>query len=440
MIKDFLMVVSLLACANIWALDCSAPVTISDPRIDGYGSQICANEQGDAVVMWISKKGSKRAFTSAYKTDKFSWSSPENICGWEKREMGKSKCYINSEGDLFALWGIKNEDTYIIQTNEKKREDAWALPSDWVTYPYPYNLFVIGFDASNQMLFVGKTEAKIKGWFFEKLVHSIDVFVKEPFQTVKDNHVLIKDEEALWIINESLVTHKSGLAYVFWVSRASDKFVLKCQKIKNGELVSSPVTICQLDEYLYDLKGALNENGDVVLGFKSTNGSIGVITKIEDTQNKDRWSSPVILETGQDYCYDIQVAVDDLGNNMIAYTINRDDKFFINTYYKTKEGAWLSSVSFSSPKGPTFNPKLEADGQGNFILLWVEEKRNMESIYGAAFSTTTHEWAHPQRLSPEGDCCFDPSLTFFAPGKGYISWTKISSELDNSIQVAELTN
>ena len=439
MVKSFLFASLLMVSANAWALECSTPVTLSDPRFDGHDPRVIANQTGEVAVVWISEEGHNEAIASSSRTDGNSWSSPQMLSDWE-RDIYKKRSLVNSEGDFFAVWEAEKEDGDVIQLVKKKQGGSWTFPFDWTPSISSFDFETVGTGHSDHLIFVGKSrethqeKSPYGNYSLETTIHSVAIAGGSPFQTDQKWNILKQESGVYYLSCLGIVTNRSGLAYVFWRPGKSGSENLLCQKIENNQLIGEPEEVSSLASY--SLRSSMNEKGDVVVRCYNS-----VIAKIDDV-----WSDITPLDLKEDDISSSNVSIDEAGNIMLVYDVDYEDRplndryYFVKALYKPFGKEWHPSTLFSSSKADNQDPEVQPDGKGNFVVLWNQSQRNKNSIVGSVFSTENDSWTKPQTLSPTGEQCSDFSLTFFAPGKGYISWVRTGNGFDQSIQVAELSN
>ncbi len=434
MFKRLTVASALLLSLNAWALNCSNPVTISDPRLDGFMPYVVANEKGEAAVFWITDQLHNRSVTVAHKTQTSSWSSPEIISGLEAN-IGSIQSFIGSNGGLSAAWKVGATEEHVIQ-GATKQEQSWSSCLNLISCPVSTYYSDIGFDALGKLVCACKTKIS----YYKPKKGNITVSTQSLDHPQSQSDVYIDvDDRSTSISHISLAADKSGSTYVFWQQSQLLKHNLFCQKIRDGSAVSDPEFICELPNSIHGVRTSFNEQGDLALLIDMGSNS-QLITKIGGI-----WSSPDRFLLQDERAWSPIVVIDNHRNIMVTYKVSYNDKPMPNrtssvkVVYKPFDQSWKDPVVFSDDNRDNEDPLLDVDKSGNFIIVWHRLLRNHSSIFGAVFSPTTEIWSEPQRLSPEGQPCIAPSFTFYAPGKGYICWMTRNG-FDPVIQVAELSN
>ncbi len=439
MLIRFIFAITLLSSADNWALSCSDPITISDPRIDACCARIFSNEKEDVVLTWLSQQGNNEMMNVSHKTENSSWLSPETLSQWEN-DLYQNYCFVNSEGDLFATWETEKGDEFVTHVAEKKQGKPWEVNLNWISKKDNLWTSDIGFDASGNLIFIGHKEIPYKPKATSKFrykteVNAIALLTKSPTQVDRIIETLPLEEDVYSVSDIKIILDKNGAGYAIWVSHTLDGKRVMCQKIQNAHFISEPESICKLENYIYELEATLNERGDIALVYLDNQYNGNILTKI-----KDCWSKPFPFTTKEENPTDLQIAIDSSGNTMAACAMGINEGSIIKTMYKPFGRDWAPPILFSNPNEANWNPQIKPDGNENFVLIWQKEKRNRNAIFGSSFSTTTQSWSDPQRLSSQGESCFGYTYTFSAPGKGYIAWTMSPNGFDQVVQVAELCN
>lgn len=436
MFNRLMIIYTLLFCAQSWALNCSNPETLSDPRLNASFARIFSNSRGDAVIVWISEQGLNERLEISHKTQNSPWSYPESLSNWEKR-IFRNYGFTNANGDLFATWETKDEDEFLIHIAEKIKGELWNVNSKWLQAETDFLAYDLGFDSVGNLIFIGEKEIPFTPkptikYTYKKTVPAIAIFTKSPARNEKKSDILPL-EDAYFASKIGIVMNKNDTGYAFWIRHGLDQRLLMCQKITDSLFISDPEIVCSLNDYITELKADINEKGDIAIAYldNGDNGYIG--TKIDNL-----WSEPFLFSNKKEDPMDLNVAIDNSGNVMAVYSASAISA--VKTIYKPIDQFWQSQTLFLTEDAINWSPDVRPDGIGNFVIIWQQEKQRRNAIFGRTFSTATRTWSDPQQLSLQGESCYGYSYTFWAPGKGYIAWTMSPNGYEEVIQVAELFN
>lgn len=435
----------LVSCAQVWALSCSDPVTLSDPSVIAYDPVISTNENGAAVLSWRSREGKDDRLEVSHKTPNSFWSSPEHLTSWEK-DLDSHCCFINAEGDLFAKWETEIEEEKEpkamlsrLHFAEKAKEKSWDFRFTWAPPDEEFFTSDEACDSVGNLIFIGEatvpcTLKPTDVYNYKTIFSALALFSKAPGEIDLKSNILPL-ENSLSVSQIRIAINKNGVGYVIWADYKSDNKSLMCQKIVNGNFISKPEFVCSLNERVSDIKADINEKGDLAIAYVDRDDRASAIVKTENS-----WSPTLIFADDDDDLSEFDIAIDSSANVMIAsqVTINRFEA--IKTIYKAADQPWESPILFSSGDAECVWPDLKPDGKGNFVMIWQQAKKGRGVIFGVSFSTATRSWSDSQRLSFQGESCFGYTYNFSAPGRGYIAWIMTPNGFDTVIQVAELFN
>lgn len=438
MYKKLMVIAALLFSVKIWALSCSLPTTISDPDLDGFYPKVCVNDKGETVVIWWSEKDEKEAISLAYKTQNNGWSSPELLSPWEAYIYSDYTCFINANGDVAAAWGFDDSEENIkITMVEKKAGTNWTAPLNCFDLPgFVYSQ--LRFDTQGQLLCLG-TRAKPSEFDYKNMTlrpGNNELILSTLSSATEENWDILKLPDYNYTKDLVLELNNSGGIYAFEVETGNSYKIFK-RKIENEKFASAQqIDHPNANDFFQDIKVSLNEKGTAAIGYRDKEKNRNVIIMHESS-----YTTPFILSSREENPdIDTLVAIDEQENVLAACVIELEGELLIKTAYKPVDHEWTTPILFTSPKGTYWNPEIKSDNNGNFVMVWLQEVRNRNAVIGATFSTATETWSEPTLLSPTGIHCYDFAFSFWAPGKGYISWVTSPTGFETNIQVAELCN
>lgn len=429
MLVRLLTIFILLFNAQNWAVNCSDPKTLSDPQVDASHPHLSSNEDGDVILTWISEEQKKQRIEASHKKQNSSWSLPESISNKET-EIFENYCFVNETGDLFVAWLAKNKNNEsFVHVAEKLQDKPWNLNQKWILGS-KFRLCDIAMDSIGNLTSIGKKEP-----FPPTENVAIATFTKSPAQIEQKIDIRPLGKDVYSISACKMAINKNGAGYAFWCQSSLKNRLLMCQRIINNRLFSEPEIICSLNGFLFDIEVALNEKEDIIIAFEDSEDDGKILIKIDNV-----WSDPFCFKNKKEEMIDYKVAIDSVGNAMAVWDSTIDETDRIKSIYKPVDHPWQKAIIAESDDAETWNANLQPDGNGNFVVLWQRERRGRNVIYGRSFSTETQTWSNAERLTPEGKSCFNYSFTFSTPGKGHIAWVLCPNGFDHVIQVAELFN
>lgn len=403
--------------SSCWALSCSAPETLSDPRFDASGASVSLNEQM-AFVSWVSADHHRMRLEMAQKVKDCSWSSPEWVSNWASR-IFPNQCFVNQEGAGCITWEALKEDQWRLQISEKRAGESWSDEVSWNPLSTDFQFGDAAYDRDGKLVWIGV--------FSETYPLRINLFSKAAGQVVER-----REEYALdyvhWVSDFKIRMTAKGVGYAFWVSSQSGKSLV-CQKIVNGQFVGPAEVIGSSESFLDEIEIAINEQEDIAVAYED---EVGAKLLVRTNQS---WSLPV---SGQSGC--VKISIDHSGNVMAVLQVERDQQSMVQAMYKPLGQDWQDPVFFSAKDADDWYPSVQSDQKGDFVVIWQRQKKRRNSIFGASFSTANGMWSQPQQLSPQGECCYWYAYAFGSPGKGYIAWTMSPNGYEEVVQVATLSN
>ena len=424
---------SLTIGAKLMALSSSNPVTLSAPDQEMIGdSKIIANARGDFVLYWKLSDLEGDKVQVAVKPKDGGWLPFTTVA--QDEGVSVKECILDDSGniDIFLLKGCCGNKT--LHGANKKWGEPWSRISNFsqtantISYGeylvYKKNMFV--------------SLSKSKNNYVDRLFFA--------FYDKENDKIFHKSLATAWsLYSSNTYLNKQRTICAVWEKRAriagwfstEDKYSLEAAWMREGTSTPALETICTLDKKTWlsfsnmDMAIDPQENATIVWTWD------GKIQAVSRAQGK--WNVPVDVSSSAKNLVQLKVSCDDEGNALVVWCDKAEKRGTLWSAYKPLGGSWTAPVEISALSGNNKFFTVAHTHAGQFVVVWnYGIKLMMDSIYGATFSTKDQKWSAPQRLSPDGQICQNPSLAFSESGKGYLNWINITNPKDVKVQVAEL--
>jgi hypothetical protein len=492
--KKALLFLSL--CSQAWSLSCSTPVTLSQPGQSGYWPKVKVNEKGEAVALWVAENEDQEEETlfAATMDGEKKWSSAE--ISKPAKDIFPHQLLIDAEGNSFVLWLLENEDNEgnaqkFYQFAKKEKNKSWSPTANVLSSEEVLAFAKSAFDAKGNVLFIGQAKTKKPD-----LKYSNTKTIAYDHQTGQKKHVeLAKD--AGFTTGESLFANKQGKVFASWqeyrssydkdyryhsereikgswyqdiagwskpvlISRLKDGYLLEVKgsinskgdiailwekgdsnDLKRLQVVSctdqqwsEPLDFAISENYFRNLQVAMNDQGDIVVGWIATEKGKKVVY-VAQKSKEGSWSAPLALSDVSKKSDEFKISLDNEGNILAIWSAREGKKWVLQTSYQPKGQSWSSPISLSNKESSCEGAKVHANKTGNFVVLWEERQKRGSSVHSAALSVKTQQWSYAF-LSPEGLDCSYFTFALNEKGEGVVAWKMTSNEEETAIQAAEL--
>lgn len=421
---------------QIWALSCSAPVTLSESCGLYCCPQAALNEKGAAVVVWKAVTEGESFFLQAVTCDaEKKWSAVQPLGDFEERTISPEP-YIDEDGNAFVAWFCQKDKEKVCKFS-KKTKQGWCpaitvVGSEDLMLPVVFN-----FDLQGNPIVLGMSlQDAIKVLQYhhataQKTDKRLSINEVMPFQMTRNK----QGQVAAWW----LTPHKN------WLFQKSDYDVQQIKLKENGDW-SSPTTLSKLgitdfsNEKISHIFSSVNSNENFALIWTSWNDHEDIESmKIHALVSTDHRVESFNIATSKAGFCTSKILMDDQENTLAVWVGLLKNRKAIFAAYKPKGQPWSSPVPLSNSQKHAEKFELSQDHQGRFIVVWNETSFKLEHlIYGATLSTQTQEWSLAL-LSPPDQHCKQPSIAFNEKGQGIIAWSNWNwDKRQFEIQAAEL--
>ncbi len=487
--KKTILCMSLFFVGQAWALSCKAPVLLSQPGERSGNSKIAINDQGEAVVLWITiddEKDEERLSSAVFGKDK-KWS----IAGLSQpvEDIDRYVPFIDAKGTAYAIW---NNDKTDAEGNEKEccefakkeKDSSWTSPIDLLESDKILNNPKVVFDSQGNVILYGvsqidqesltslvyrhqsgekkvtelakntlygrkitrNAQGKVFAYWFEmesgfnqeKTYYSkqnlVGAWLQEDLTWSKPEQIYsMNSSDSIYHI-ELEITPSGNLA-MLWRREDKTKEEHKIQTVTYiDHQWSAPVDLAVSKNYCEDFKIAFNDAGHIVAWWTPEEENEIYFAAKSVGQP---WSSPLKLSDELKRVHDFNIALDEAGNTIIVWISKEGKRWVPHAAYKPVGQDWMPAVSLGDGTGDCGEMKV-CSKKGSFIVLWGQRKGLDISIQGAAFSTKTLEWTS-SLLSPPKQPCWNFSFVFNEDGKGVIVWQTTEDFEEVHIEAAEIS-
>jgi hypothetical protein len=129
-----------------------------------------------------------------------------------------------------------------------------------------------------------------------------------------------------------------------------------------------------------------------------------------------------ISDAGQDG-FEPDVAVDPSGNVVAVWTRSDGSFFRIQSSNRTANGSWAPAVTLSDPGQSASNPDVAIDNSGNAMVAWSRTDGTNIRIQ-TSFRPFGGSFAAPVTISDPGFDATKPAIDFDNTGKALITWQR----------------
>ncbi|MBS0615015.1 MAG: hypothetical protein JSR58_00500 [Verrucomicrobia bacterium] len=409
--------------AQLMALSCSNVTTLSTPGQLCHAPRVAMNDQGDAVAMWkIDDDVSDDEYLyTAVRKKNVSW-GPSSVLA-KNNEWIKAKFFkIDPSSHIQAALELEQEeDDERFQFVEKKWGEvvpsvtAYIKPTfeigRWPTFNEEGKLFCLGHIAGKMVI-----ASALSG---QKPVYT-NLASVERYSTYDETIAFDPHHRAVAVWQESVYGKDYKYSYVIKLAREND----------DGSW-TVPETVTTIPRLAFGVKVHVNAQGNVALLWSHDDGLY--VT----SQEMGKWSKPVFL--GEKRVYAFRLVSDKEGNLLVTWEDEKEKKEVIFAAYKPVGQSWQPSIQITPSHLNCDSHEVTYDGRENFVIVWHQAPSKKEkAIYGAAFSTKQEKWSTPTQLSPKGQNCKSPHLTFSSKGDGVLGWVYLDTCCNRSVQVADL--
>jgi hypothetical protein len=137
-----------------------------------------------------------------------------------------------------------------------------------------------------------------------------------------------------------------------------------------------------------------------------------------------RWSTPSRFSGGLERAYELQIAVDDMGNQTAVWVRRVGRSWVVQSATRPAGGSWSAPLTLSPPRKAARSPQIALDPQGGATAVW-------EDVFGGSIESSTRSlegiWSVPVTLSATGVRADWPQVAVDSQGNATAVWAGRSS-------------
>jgi len=173
---------------------------------------------------------------------------------------------------------------------------------------------------------------------------------------------------------------------------------------------------------------AMDDNGNAIIVWEQLDGSNNQIFKAE--YRNGQWTFPADLSDNinpDGYAFQPRVAMDDNGNAIIIWE-QSDGSIWQIFKSEYRNGQWTFPVDLTdniNPDGQPANaPQVAMDDNGNAIIVWQQSDGSNDQIFKSEYRNG--QWTFPadltDNISPDGQRAYAPQMAMGDNGNAIIVW------------------
>jgi YD repeat-containing protein len=140
------------------------------------------------------------------------------------------------------------------------------------------------------------------------------------------------------------------------------------------------------------------------------------------------WGAAQPIETNIGYAVSPRIAVDTHGNALVVWYQN--DGVSANTYhiYANRFNAdtqiWGTAQIIDTGAGPSTDPQIAFDAQGNAMVTWEQSNGTAFDIYANRYDASTHTWDSAQLIEGGVGTAVSPQIAMNTLGNAVVVWSQ----------------
>ncbi|MCI5071544.1 hypothetical protein MRY82_01200 [bacterium] len=409
---------------------------------DAGSAEVATDASGNAIVAWKQNEGNDRIMIGEYRNGTWTWpTSIDDNINPGTSDTDSPSIAMDDDGNAIVVWEQEEGSDYNIFISEY-RNGSWTHPADTNDYISPnsgslYDAEVamdnngnaivawIGYDGADDQVFI--SEYRNGSW-----THPADADdnISPDGQDVYDMEVAMDD---------------NGNAIIVWEQYNGTDDQIFISEYRNGSWTHPADLndfISVTGEESDDPEIAMDNNGNAIIVWTQYIETPDVERVYMSEYRNGSWTHPAdeddyISVTSSDDTYDPTVAMDNDGNAIIVWYQNdssEDQQVFMSEY---RNGSWDHPSSLSdniSPDGEdVYDVQVAMDNNGNAIIAWDQYDGENDQIFMSEYRNG--KWDHPDsindNISPDSDDdTDDPIITMSDSGNAFITWDQYLTDGD----------
>jgi hypothetical protein len=203
--------------------------------------------------------------------------------------------------------------------------------------------------------------------------------------------------------NPQVAIDDAGDAIVLWLecSERGDRVMAGVRTAGLLGTWQAPVALSTRGRLAVEPVLAVNGRGDAVASWGESDGEFWVVQASTRSGASGMWEPAVQLSSTGAYAYESVSAIDERGDVVVGFTRSDPAGPIVWSSYRPAGGSWLGSVQLSQPGHYGIFPAVALDGQGNAIAVWSEDGNGASSfrsrptaVWEAAGPFPSGNWTH----------------------------------------------
>ncbi|MDH6422290.1 hypothetical protein [Aurantimicrobium minutum] len=350
----------------------SAPSTLySLPAGSGtfFGSSdIAVTPSGEVIVVWTSAENNQsiQYVHSVSKPAGGSWTAVENLTSGTS--LADAHVAIDANGNASVIWKFQNGQNFVIQSVSKNSGGSWSSVVDLSQ--------AVGIDTDTPRIVIDSSGSSTATWLqydTTSFVYSIVSASKSLNGSWTGPTVLATSAQGAY--HPGIVVAPNGTVTALWTIYGQNGLLLQSADLPQGGSWSSPVTISNPSNSVYEQQMNVNSNGDIVAIWRTYTNSGGggtVIQSITRTSGAS-WNTPVNLSIpNPNGAFGPEVVIDSSGNTTATWGIfDQNYNEVAQTSSKPVGGAWETAIDLIGPGQLSgfLHPSIAVNQNGDVVAI-----------------------------------------------------------------------
>jgi hypothetical protein len=180
---------------------------------------------------------------------------------------------------------------------------------------------------------------------------------------------------------------------------------------------------------------AIDGDGNAIAVWQQYDGSHWNIYANRYTPSGGWGTTATVIESGTGTAYDPQIAIDGDGNAIAVWYQYDGGHLSIYANRYTSGGGWdMTATVIESGTGDAYDPQIAIDGDGNAIVVWVQDDGSYDSIYANRY-TSGGGWGSATLIESGTGDAYDSQIAIDGDGNAIAVWDQ-----DDGVQWSTYAN
>jgi hypothetical protein len=392
---------------------------IADPAAGS--PQVAMDPGGDAVAVWQGSNGSNSTIRAAGRPAGGNFSAAADLSA-PAENNGSPQVAMDQAGNAIAVW---RRDPYFVQAAIGSADGGFGAPIDLSAD--------IQFAADDPALAMNPAGNAIAVWSLERsddqVVQAMDRPAGGSFGAAVD--VSPAGEQAF---RPDVAMNAAGEVIVTWSRHDGSASSVHASVRPAGGSFGAPVDLSTPGQDADFSQVALDQAGDAIVVWKRNNGD-DRITQAAFRPAGGSFGAPVDLSVPSTNDFDPQVAMDQVGNAIVAWERFNGNETLVQGATRPAGGSFSAPFDLSAPGGDALSPKLAMNPAGDAFVVWYRGD-DTQSIVQARARPAGGSFGAPVDLSPPDVDSFEPVVAMDQAGDAIAAWSHFDSCCNIVVQAA----